>query len=133
MRRRRSSATRRWTGRYVLHVIFSSSFVLISFDLCGVQTKSTLVADIVRLIDPLPINLPHLHALLSRRAKLGRWFHKAPRTPEEATLWTNQELSALLDSQVPRAIGQMPSRLGLFECIAPSPLSSKIEAIVSRK
>lgn len=45
----------------------------------------------------------------------------------------NKDLTYILDGKVPRQYGEVPSQLGNYEMIAPSPLVNKLIKIISGK
>jgi hypothetical protein len=87
------------------------------------ELKPQLIEDIVRLVDPMPINRFALMEVLIDALRVDRRRHLSPSATLEET---NRSLHQILGGRIPRAFGQLPSTLGSFSPIAPTPLSDDI-------
>ena len=100
------------------------------------HVKSTLMEDLVRLLDPLATDRVALHSVLRRRtaqcagpARLSRRQGGgllAGTAAEEREI-VNVDLHAVLGGAVPRPLGAMPATMGGFERIAPCALIDKLQ------
>lgn len=97
--------------------------------------KQSLVDDIIDLVDPPKFDHERLLDVLSRRiAEAQR--HKSKISIHNNTKDTlNRDLTYILRGQKLRKYGEMPAKMGCFEMIAPSEMSTKVEAMAraSRK
>lgn len=93
------------------------------------EVKPTLIREVVRLLDPLPIRRDNLLAVLTRRiSEESRKRRKKP-TPAEEASQRDTDLASIFDGHLPRPYGQMPTILGAFERLAPSPQYNKVTAL----
>lgn len=86
------------------------------------MVKSKLIDDIIDLMDPVDFDRKRLFEVLERRIhddfKNGGNVNQSGATSKRQM---NRDLTYILNGRVPRKYGEMPSRLGNFERIAPSP------------
>jgi Tubulin-tyrosine ligase family len=100
------------------------------------QIKSELVADVIRLVDPLPFDRVALHGVLSRRQGQRAGPERLSRrqgggllagTAAEEREIVNTDLYSILKGEAPRPVGTLPACIGNFERIAPCPLLQQLQ------
>lgn len=86
--------------------------------------KQQLIDDTLELINPLYFNRNELLSVLERR------MHELQKGQfNNCVSQMNQDLTRILEGKKPRAIGQVPEKLGNYELISPSPLSEKLQKL----
>jgi tubulin polyglutamylase TTLL5 len=78
------------------------------------RIKGALIRDTVALIDPVPIDQRALVDVCTRRLS-----HRKEASTISSTSILEEDLGRILHERIPRAYGDMPSRLGSYERIAP--------------
>jgi tubulin polyglutamylase TTLL5 len=78
------------------------------------RIKGALIRDTVALIDPAPIDQRALVDVCTRRLS-----HRKEASSISSTSILEQDIGRILHERIPRAYGDMPSRLGSYERIAP--------------
>jgi len=91
--------------------------------------KPQLVRDTILLVNPMPFDRAYLSELLSRRARTSQWARRAPREREEIQRFVNSTMHQILLGQFPRLVGDVPALTGLYERLAPTQLSERLQKL----
>lgn len=90
--------------------------------------KQTLIDDIIDLIDPPDFDHTRLQEILARRIGEEQ-RHKSKISIHNNTKETlNRDLTFILRGKKLRKVGELPSKMGCFEMIAPTEASDKVES-----
>eukprot|EP00956_Cyclotella_meneghiniana_P031066 scaffold80491_cov68-Cyclotella_meneghiniana.AAC.1 len=79
------------------------------------RIKGNLIRDTVALVDPLPMNQKALVDICTRRLSHRK---EAFNSRSSGTI-LEQDLRRITNNRLPRAYGELPTRLGGYERIAP--------------
>jgi tubulin polyglutamylase TTLL5 len=84
--------------------------------------KSKLIDDIIDMMDPLDFDRKRLFEVLERRINedfRGNGIPNGGGLNQKRLM--NRDLTYILNGRVPRRYGELPTRMGNFERLAPSP------------
>ena len=88
------------------------------------QVKLPLVDDILNIVDPINIDREALIKVLERVMKIKNTNNNVYLYSPMVQL--NMDLTQIFQGKMPRAYGEMPSKIGRFERIAPSKESDRL-------
>lgn len=90
--------------------------------------KQTLIDDIIDLVDPPDFDHHRLQEILARRIGEEQ-RHKSKISIHNNTKETlNRDLTYILKGKKLRRVGELPTKMGCFEMIAPTEMSEKVES-----
>jgi hypothetical protein len=102
------------------------------------HVKSSVIEDVIRLVDPLPMDRVALHAVLERRRNQSAGPVRMSRrqgggllagTAAEEREIVNTDLHAILGGLQVRPVGALPAQMGGFERIAPCPRIDQLQRL----